>query len=106
MDIRGQIADTVDVECWCCKYHENYPMNCYKEPIRTPLCLHRYELADQILNLPVGEERVCDMCKGRGKDYGEGGFDSDFADCPNCNGTGKQPIKTVGEILDEYLGHQ
>ena len=51
MDIRDRVANTVEVECWCCKYHENYPMNCYKEPIRTPLCLHRYELADIIIPL-------------------------------------------------------
>ena len=40
----------------------------------------------------------CPECKGRGKDYGVGGFDSDFADCPACNGTGEKPDKLVKGI--------
>ena len=52
---------------------------------------------DQILNLPVGEEKICPICHGFGHRH------SDTEDCFNCGGTGKQPAKKVGEILDEYL---
>ena len=51
---KERIADTVEVECWCCKYHNDYPMNCYVEPIKSPFCRHRYELADKIIEV-LGE---------------------------------------------------
>ena len=55
---RGKVADTVEVECQSCKYHDNYPMNCYIEPITSPLCRHRYELADQISALFPDIEQI------------------------------------------------
>ena len=102
MDIRERIADTVEVECWCCKYHDNYPMNCYKEPIKTPLCLHRYELANQILAIKVEEDRVCLQCKGEGEIFHRGVIDTlkAWGRCTPCNGTGKLPGRTLKQVLE------
>ena len=56
-----------------------------------------YPLVEKILNLPVSEERMCDMCKGTGL----GRCDHNCnADCDDCNGTGKQ-TKTLKQLIEE-----
>ncbi len=101
MDIRGQIADTVEVECWCCKYHENYPMNCYKEPIRTPLCLHRYELADKILAIKVEKDRDCGCIDGVASVQNRFGAQLYYDPCGACRGTGKVSGITLKDLIEE-----
>ena len=113
MDIRERIADTVEVECWCCKYHENYPMNFYKEPIKTPLCLHHYELADKILAIKVTyeladkilaikvtEDRECGCIDGVVSVQNRFGAQLYYEPCGACQGTGTVPGKTLKELLD------
>ena len=46
----------------------------------SPLC------PDCLNSQPISKPQPdqCPECKGSGKNYGVGGFDSDFADCPKC----------------------
>ena len=60
-------------------------------------------LADQILNLQISEERVCEECWGVGsQEINDAGYKVLRSTCPNCHGTGKLPGKTVGQVLEEY----
>ena len=55
--------------------------------------------ADQILSLSGTTDIECPECED-GRLLNKHQI---YVDCPKCNGTGKQTVKTVGEILDEYL---
>ena len=57
------------------------------------------KIADQILAIKVGEDRVCPKCNGSKKEYPY--FDHHYSNrCSGCNGTGKLPPKTIGECIE------
>ena len=45
------------------------------------------------------QNNKCPDCWGSGKDYGVGGFDTDFADCPTCNGPGEKELDSTKEKI-------
>ena len=61
----------------------------------------------------IGEELLkeasqpdqCPECGGTGKDYRDGGFDSDFADCPSCKPDQSSRLLTPEEVKAVWSPH-
>ena len=56
---------------------------------------------DQILNLPVSEEGVCECKDGIQSIYNRFGVYLYDEPCDDCNGTGKRPPKTLKHLIEE-----
>ncbi len=63
------------------------------------------EAAKEINQLYEPHPNQCSECGGTGKDYRDGGFDGDFADCPKCKPDQSSRLLTDDEIKDAKVGH-
>ena len=89
MDIKERIARELFVMAW--GYADLWDKSIQQDKY--------YKRADQILNLPVSEERDCPICY-KGGLIGEL-TNPEYRGCARCNSTGKLHSKTLKQLIEE-----